>query len=240
MNADAAVAGRPTRTLIAGVGNIFLGDDGFGVEAVRRLGEHPLPDGVEVVDVGVRGVHLAYRMLDDYHTVLLVDASARGGEPGTVYLLDATEPAAARPQSTALDGHHMTPDTVLALLDMLSAGTGGRRPQRVLVVGCEPADVAEGIGLSEPVDAAVDEAVRLILRLVGADAPTQAGADAPAEAAADAPADAPTQAAADAPGADAAEDAAPDAADAPPEAPTDQPAPVAAGADTSERNTTPC
>ncbi|MFG2139987.1 hydrogenase maturation protease [Streptomyces sp. NPDC048650] len=154
------------KTLIAGVGNIFLGDDGFGVEAVRRLGEHPLPGYVEVIDVGVRGVHLAYQMLEGYHTVLLVDASARGGEPGTVYLLDATAPASAAPRSIALDGHHMTPDSVLALLDTLSAGTGGSRPHRVLVVGCEPADVEEGIGLSEPVAAAVDEAVRLILRLV--------------------------------------------------------------------------
>ncbi|WP_246103385.1 hydrogenase maturation protease [Streptomyces piniterrae] len=163
--------------MIAGVGNVFLGDDGFGVEVVRRLADLPVPPGTEIVDVGVRGVHLAYQMLDGYHTVLLVDASARGGEPGTVYLLDATEPAApACPQSPPLDGHHMTPDTVLALLDTLSAGTGGSRPERVLVVGCEPADVEEGIGLSEPVGAAVDEAVRMILELLEA-APAQ-GADA--------------------------------------------------------------
>ncbi|MFJ9412098.1 hydrogenase maturation protease [Streptomyces sp. NPDC101393] len=176
MNADTPYTEPPARTLIAGVGNIFLGDDGFGVEAVRRLGEHPLPDGVEIVDAGVRGVHLAYQMLDGYHTVLLVDACARGAEPGTVHLLDATTPAAARPQNTALDGHHMTPDTVLALLDTLSAGTDGRRPQRVLVVGCEPADIEEGIGLSEPVAAAVDEAVQLILGLVDATEPTPAPA----------------------------------------------------------------
>ncbi|MEV7465711.1 hydrogenase maturation protease [Streptomyces kronopolitis] len=166
----------PVKTLIAGVGNIFLGDDGFGVEAVRRLGEHALPEGVEVVDIGVRGVHLAYRMLDGYHTVLLVDAAARGGEPGTVHLLDATDPATARPQTTALDGHHMTPDTVLALLDTLSAGTGARRPDRVLIVGCEPAELAEGMGLSAPVAAAVDEAVALILQLVGGAEPTPSAA----------------------------------------------------------------
>ncbi|MEE6267462.1 MULTISPECIES: hydrogenase maturation protease [Streptomyces] len=160
------------RTLVAGVGNIFLGDDGFGVEAVRALGAHALPDGVELVDAGVRGVHLAYRMLDGYATVLLVDAAARGGEPGSLYLLDATDPAdaAPRPGNTPIDAHHMTPDAVLALLDTLSAGTGARRPERVLVVGCEPADTDEGIGLSAPVAAAVDEAVRLVLRLVGADA----------------------------------------------------------------------
>ncbi|MEV6563712.1 hydrogenase maturation protease [Streptomyces kronopolitis] len=166
----------PVKTLIAGVGNIFLGDDGFGVEAVRRLGEHELPEGVEVVDIGVRGIHLAYRMLDGYHTVLLVDAAARGDEPGTVHLLDASDPATARPRTTALDGHHMTPDTVLALLDTLSAGTDGRRPDRVLVIGCEPAEVAEGIGLSAPVAGAVDEAVALILQLVGAAEPTPSAA----------------------------------------------------------------
>ncbi|MFB6435386.1 hydrogenase maturation protease [Streptomyces sp. NPDC056411] len=226
MNADAPVAGPPAKTLIAGVGNIFLGDDGFGVEAVRRLGAHPLPEGVEVVDAGIRGIHLAYQMLDGYHTVLLVDATARGAEPGTLHLLDATDPATARPRSTALDGHHMTPDAVLALLDTLSAGTGGRRPRRVLVVGCEPAEVAEGIGLSRPVDAAADEAVQLIRQLVGAtgaeatDAPADDAADAPEAAAGDRPA------------------ASPDPEPAEPAG--EEPAPVAAGPHTTERNTTPC
>ncbi|KIZ16708.1 hydrogenase maturation protease [Streptomyces natalensis] len=169
----------PPRTLIAGVGNIFLGDDGFGIEAVRRLSAHPLPEHVEIVDAGIRGVHLAYQMLDGYHTVLLVDATARGGAPGTVYLLDATDPAPApaAPHPAAMDAHHMTPDSVLALLDTLSAGTGSSRPQRVLVVGCEPADVEERMGLSEPVAAAVDEAVELVLRLVGGAEP--AAADTP-------------------------------------------------------------
>ncbi|MEU7642163.1 hydrogenase maturation protease [Streptomyces sp. NPDC039016] len=182
MSCDPPPTPPPGRTLIAGVGNIFLGDDGFGVEAVRALGAHTLPDGVELVDAGVRGVHLAYRMLDGYDTVLLVDAAARGGEPGALYLLDATDPAdtVARPENTPIDAHHMTPDAVLALLDTLSAGTGTRRPQRVLVVGCEPADTAEGIGLSAPVATAVDEAVRLVLRLVGADEPEPAATGAPA------------------------------------------------------------
>ncbi|MCK7627154.1 hydrogenase maturation protease [Streptomyces sp. RS10V-4] len=171
----------PGRTLIAGVGNIFLGDDGFGVEAVRALGAHPLPDGVELVDAGVRGVHLAYRMLDGYATVLLVDAAARGGAPGSLYLLDATtEAPAAPPEPVPVDAHHMTPDAVLALLGMLSAGTGARRPERVLVVGCEPADISEGIGLSAPVAAAVDEAVRMVLRLVGAPLPDSDPAGTPA------------------------------------------------------------
>ncbi|MFH9247301.1 hydrogenase maturation protease [Streptomyces lydicus] len=212
MNAAAPFAAPPGRTLIAGVGNIFLGDDGFGVEAVRRLGEHPLPEGVEVVDAGVRGIHLAYQMLDGYHTVLLVDATARGTEPGTLHLLDATDPAVTRPRDTALDGHHMTPDAVLALLDTLSAGTGGRRPRRVMVLGCEPADLAEGIGLSRPVEAAVDEAVRMIRQLVGADPDVPAATEEPTE--------------------EPAEDPAAEAAD--------EPAPAVAGSHPTERNTTPC
>ncbi|MQS17045.1 hydrogenase maturation protease [Streptomyces kaniharaensis] len=149
--------------LIAGIGNIFLGDDGFGVETVRRLAGHPLPEGVEVVDVGVRGVDLAYRLLDGYRTAVLVDAAARGGEPGTVYLIEAEAEPVAVP---VLDGHRMGPDAVLALLATLAAGTGGRPPGRVLVVGCEPASVEEGIGLSTPVTAAVEEAVQVILRVV--------------------------------------------------------------------------
>lgn len=159
--------------LVAGVGNIFLGDDGFGVEVARRLAEHPLPPHVELVDSGVRGVHLAYQMLDGYHTVVLVDAVRLSAEPGTVRLIDTggTRPETP-PTGTGrplVDGHHMTPDAVLALLDHLSAGTGGARPERVLVLGCEPESLEEGIGLSAPVAAAVDEAVALLLRLLGED-----------------------------------------------------------------------
>ncbi|WP_327382520.1 MULTISPECIES: hydrogenase maturation protease [unclassified Streptomyces] len=157
------------RVLIAGIGNVFLGDDGFGVETVRALAEHPLPDGVEVVDFGVRGVHLAYQLLDGYDTLVLVDATARGGEPGTLYLIEADVGAgsagAGAPQPV-LDGHHMSPDAVLALLDTLCAGTGATAPRRTLVLGCEPAGIEEGIGLSAPVAAAVPEAVRTALDLI--------------------------------------------------------------------------
>ncbi|MEU8922053.1 hydrogenase maturation protease [Kitasatospora sp. NPDC048545] len=149
--------------LVAGVGNIFLGDDGFGVETVRRLAAHPLPDGVEVVDVGVRGVDLAYRLLDGHRTAVLVDATCRGGAPGTVYLIEAD---GEQPEAPLLDGHRMGPDAVLALLATLAAGTGGEPPGRVLVVGCEPASLEEGIGLSAPVAAAVEEAVQVVLRVV--------------------------------------------------------------------------
>lgn len=154
------------RTLVAGIGNIFLGDDGFGVEAVRRLTAHELPAGAEAADIGVRGVHLAYRLLDGYDTLVLVDATRRDGPPGTVYLLEAPAPGTVEPQAPALDGHRMGPDAVLALLATLAAGTGGTVPQQVYVVGCEPATTEEGIGLSAPVAAAVDEAVALVLRVL--------------------------------------------------------------------------
>ncbi|APU42871.1 hydrogenase maturation protease [Streptomyces sp. TN58] len=186
------------RVLVAGIGNVFLGDDGFGVETVRALSAHPLPDGVEVVDFGVRGVHLAYQLLDGYDTLVLVDATARGGAPGTLYLIEveadapagaggtasgaAAGPQAAGPptagpgEGPVLDGHHMSPDTVLALLGALCAGTGATPPRRTLVLGCEPACVEEGIGLSAPVAAAVPEAVRMALDLLDGPVPDEAGA----------------------------------------------------------------
>ncbi|MEU6344111.1 hydrogenase maturation protease [Streptomyces sp. NPDC046977] len=155
--------------LVAGIGNIFLGDDGFGVEVVRRLAGHPLPEGAEVTDTGVRGVHLAYRLLDGYRCVVLVDAVPGDEPPGTLRLIEVPPRPAGDPgEPPVVDGHRMTPDAVLALLDTLSAGTGaGSRPARVLVVGCRPACLDEGIGLSAPVAAAVDEAVGLVLRVVG-------------------------------------------------------------------------
>lgn len=143
------------RVLVAGIGNIFLGDDGFGVEVVNRLSAGKLPAGVEVADFGIRGVHLAYELLDGRHdTTILVDALPRGGEPGTLYVLKAG-PAEHKPET--VDAHGMDPATVLALVNRLG-GTAGR----VLVVGCEPASVDEGIGLSPAVAAAVDEAARRV------------------------------------------------------------------------------
>lgn len=159
------------RVLVAGLGNIFLGDDGFGVEAVARLARRGLPPGVETADIGVRGVHLAYQLLDGYDTVILLDATARGGPPGTVYLID--EAAADGDAEALIDGHRMTPDAVLALLDTLSAGTGGERPRRIAVVGCEPACLEEGIGLSAPVAASVDAAVDAVLRLLADSTPAR-------------------------------------------------------------------
>lgn len=147
--------------LVAGIGNIFLGDDAFGVEVVRRLADRKLPDGVQVVDFGIRGFDLAHALMDSDSTAVLVDATPRGGEPGTLYLLEAAVEAG----EPSLETHAMDPATVLRLVEAL-----GGRPPRVLVVGCEPATVdldEEGqIGLSPAVEAAVDEAVRMVESLV--------------------------------------------------------------------------
>jgi hydrogenase maturation protease len=149
------------RILIAGVGNIFLGDDGFGVEVVRRLAGRELPEGVEVVDFGIRGMDLAYAMQRDYDFVVFVDATPRGEEPGTVYLL---EPEIEEDGEVSLDTHGMDPVKVIKLSRAL-----GAKPTRTLVVGCEPQVVPGGedyddmlMELSEPVSAAVEEAVKLV------------------------------------------------------------------------------
>jgi hydrogenase maturation protease len=153
--------------LIAGVGNIFLGDDGFGVEVARRLSVVGLPDWVRVADYGISGMHLAYDLANGYDTTILVDAAPRGGVPGTIYTIEL-EPS-PRPQegplagSQLFDAHGMQPDVVFGVLEMLGADAG-----RVLVVCCEPASVDYGMGLSPPVAAAVDEAVRVVLDLVEA------------------------------------------------------------------------
>jgi hydrogenase maturation protease len=151
------------RMLVAGVGNIFLGDDGFGVEVARRLAAFELPDWVRLADYGISGMHLAYDLAEGYETTILIDATPRGGEPGTLYVIEADpgSPPATAGESPLLDAHGMQPDVVFSMLDMLGADAG-----RVLVVGCEPASTDEGMGLSAPVTAAVDEAVRVVLDLV--------------------------------------------------------------------------
>jgi hydrogenase maturation protease len=144
------------KILVAGVGNIFLGDDGFGVEVARRLAEADLPHGVEVGDFGIRGIHLAYE-LSDYDVTILVDATARGGSPGTIYALELEE---GQPQAV-VDAHGMTPDAVLDLV-----GVVGGEMRRVLLVGCEPADVSPGMELSPAVAAAVEPAARRVRELI--------------------------------------------------------------------------
>jgi hydrogenase maturation protease len=159
------VTARPPRVLVAGVGNVFLGDDGFGVEVARRLAGEPMPDGVRVADFGIRGVHLAYELLDGYRTAILVDAVPRGGEPGTVYVIEPDMAAAGgdgdHADHTLLDAHGMEPEAVLSMLRTL-----GGADVEVLIVGCEPAEVEERIGLSEPVAGSVDQAVAVVRELV--------------------------------------------------------------------------
>ena len=146
------------RVLVAGVGNLFLGDDGFGPEVARRLAGRPLPAGVRVVDYGIRGMHLAYDLLDGYDGLVILDAAPRGGRPGDVVVLEVGEGDFGAGE---FDGHGMEPTAVLSSLGSL----GGRLP-RTYVVGCEPADIDEGIGLSPSVAAAVDPAVDAVLRLL--------------------------------------------------------------------------
>ena len=153
------------RILVAGIGNLFLGDDGFGVEVVRRLAGRELPEDVEVADFGIRGMDLIYALQDDYEVVIFVDAAPRGEEPGTVYLL---EPEIEEDGEVVLDTHGMDPVKVIKF-----ARTLGARPGRTLVVGCEPKVVISRenyeemlMELSEPVQAAVEEAVKLVESLV--------------------------------------------------------------------------
>lgn len=155
--ADAAGPPR-TRVLVAGVGNVFMGDDGFGVEVARRLAERPLRPGVEVRDFGIRGLDLVYALGDGYDAVVLVDAVPRGERPGSLFVIEP-EPEGGE---VALDAHGMDPAKVLAVARQL-----GEVPGRILLVGCEPlatmTDDEELLGeLSEPVGGAVEEAVRLV------------------------------------------------------------------------------
>jgi hydrogenase maturation protease len=150
------------RTLVAGVGNVFLGDDGFGVEVARLLAQRPQPDGVEIADFGIRGVHLVYELLDGCDLFVLVDAAPRGLEPGTVTVLEVEPDDAAAPGAPVMDGHGLSPDDLFAML----ASMGGR-PGRSLLVACEPADVDAGMGLSEPVRAALPHAVRAVEEILG-------------------------------------------------------------------------
>jgi hydrogenase maturation protease len=152
--------------LVAGIGNIFLGDDGFGVEVAQRLAVRPLPAGVTVVDYGIRGYDLAYALMGRPDHAILVDACPRGESPGTLFLLEPDPAELGSPSGDPgyLDGHAMNPMSVLRLARSLGGELGP-----VVVVGCEPATLGpeEGvIGLSAPVQAAVDEAVGLVESLI--------------------------------------------------------------------------
>lgn len=157
---------KPT-VLIAGIGNIFLGDDAFGVEVARSLLKRKLPENVEVRDFGIRGFDLAYALLDSWDTVILVDALARGEVPGTLYTMepDLVDLGNAVSPDMAMNPHGMDPVRVLH-----SAASMGAIVARVLIVGCEPRDFGDELegrmGLSAAVQNVVEEASDMVESLV--------------------------------------------------------------------------
>ena len=166
-------SGSGKRVLIACIGNIFLGDDGFGVEVAQHLRKRGYPQGVQVVDFGISGIELAYSLLDPYDELVLVDAVQRGKPPGTIYLIEPDLSAlnaetGGEARRVGLDTHSMDPLKVLAF-----AKTLGAQPVHTLLVGCEIANVGSGdayeemqMGLSEPIQKAIPEAVEVVDRLI--------------------------------------------------------------------------
>jgi hydrogenase maturation protease len=153
------------RILVAGIGNIFLGDDAFGVEVARRLSGRELPQGVRVTDFGIRGYDLAYALLDGYETTILVDACPHGEPAGTLYVIEPDLENLGGPEEGAVEAHSMNPLNVLRLAQSM-----GGPLKRILLVGCEPGTLGpeEGqMGLSEAIEAAVDDAVKLVEGVVG-------------------------------------------------------------------------
>jgi hydrogenase maturation protease len=148
------------RLLVAGIGNVFRTDDGFGCEVVRRLAAEARPDGVRVTDYGIRGLHLAYDLLDPWDALVLVDALPDRGDVGSVVVIGVA-PDDVGP-GRQVDAHGMDPATVLASL----AALGGSLPARTVVVGCQVADTGDGMGLTPPVAAAVEQAVRAVQDVV--------------------------------------------------------------------------
>lgn len=147
--------------LVAGVGNIFLGDDAFGVEVVKRLSTVDLPDQVRVADYGIRGMHLAYDLAGTTpELTIIVDATTQGDPPGTVHVIDLAPPSTIEDESL-IDAHGMQPDVVLRLVQLL-----GATPGRVLLVGCEPETLTERMGLSPAVKQAVGTATEVVKKLI--------------------------------------------------------------------------
>ena len=186
MSDSSEPAAVPGRMLVACVGNIFLSDDGFGVEVARRMAATPRPAGVELVDFGIRGIHLTYQLMDGYDVLVVVDAAPRGHAPGTVTLLEVDQAgidtaagadaaaAVSNGEAPLLDAHGLEPNAILRMLGPL-----GGTVRRVLVVACEPATVEEGLGLSPEVEAAVAPAIALVSQLMREHAAQ--GSDGPSE-----------------------------------------------------------
>lgn len=152
------------RILVAGIGNIFLGDDAFGVEVVRRLATRNLPDSVRVTDFGIRGFDLAYALQDGYETTILVDACPHGEPAGTLYVIEPDLKAADGEEPQQVEAHAMNPDSVLRMARAMNIEV-----KNLLLVGCEPETLGgeEGqMGLSATVQASVDEAVKLVESMI--------------------------------------------------------------------------
>lgn len=152
------------KILVAGIGNIFLGDDAFGVEVVRRLATRDLPESVRVIDFGIRGFDLAYALQDGYETTILVDACPHGEPAGTLYVIEPDLKAAEGEEPQQVEAHAMNPDTVLRMARAMNIEV-----KNLLLVGCEPETLGgeEGqMGLSATVEASVDEAVKLVESLI--------------------------------------------------------------------------
>jgi hydrogenase maturation protease len=155
------------KILIVGIGNIFLGDDAFGSEVARRLAARELPEEVRVVDFGIRGFDLTYALLDGYEVTIFVDATPRGEAPGTLYTIepDLSELDKLDAVEMSVEPHGMNPLKVLGMVKSM-----GGDFKRIFLVGCEPAPLPSEdghMGLSEPVAAAVDEAVKVVESLIG-------------------------------------------------------------------------
>lgn len=152
--------------LVACIGNIFLGDDGFGCAVAQQLATMEIPPQAKVIDYGIRGLDLAYALLDSYEAVILVDAIARGGAPGTVYLLQPIASEKDASSEVSLDPHSMDPMSLMAMARSL-----GEITAEIYIVGCEPLDFGDEMegrmGLSEIVQASVPEAAQAVVELIG-------------------------------------------------------------------------
>jgi hydrogenase maturation protease len=152
------------KILVAGIGNIFLGDDAFGVEVVQRLSAMPLPPEVTVADFGIRSYDLAYAMMDGYDVTILLDATPQGQPPGTVSLIEPDAVGLGASEGETIDAHSMNPVHVLRMVSSL-----GGHPGRLYLIGCEPGILeadAGRLGLSAPVEAAVPHAIEMLRTLL--------------------------------------------------------------------------
>jgi hydrogenase maturation protease len=151
------------RVLVAGIGNMLLCDDGFGVAVAERLAGYSLPEEVRVADFGIRGVHLAYELLNGYDVLVLIDAVPLGEPPGTLAIIepDLGPGPDGDDETIVMDAHRMSPEIVLGTLTSL-----GGSVDQVFIVGCQPADLSDGIGLSAPVQASVEPAAEMCRQLV--------------------------------------------------------------------------